>query len=173
MNIKKLLITGATAALVFGTAAGAFAGYNNNCERGCGPTPTPVPVSTTKVTNNGGVDNTSVNVANTGLNSVTGSQQNNYRHHGGDSKTSSVTVTTGAASATQYTTNGINTTVVGCGCATTGISTTTVKNNGSVSNLSVNVANTGLNRVSGGLSTGGATAGQGVSNVINTGVSAL
>jgi len=172
MNYKKLIITAAAAALVFGGAAGAFAHGNKNHN----PAPTPVPVSTVVVTNNRGVDNTSVNVANTGANFVTAPKVTPAPESGhnkkGDKGTQvpSVTVTTGAASASQYTTNSIDTSA-GCGCTTTGVSTTYVTNNGSVSNLSVNVANSGLNMVSGGsLTTRAASASQVVSNTINTSV---
>jgi hypothetical protein len=169
MNLKKLIITGATAALVFGGATGAFASFNYH------PKPTPAPLPTTNVSNVGGIDNVSVNVANTGLNFVSAPKvtttQDKYKR-GGDPKTSPLTVTTRAAVALQSTDNQINTGTSGCGCTTGG--NTSVSNGGSVSNLSVNVANTGLNWVSGGsLTTGAATAGQSVSNVINTGVGAL
>jgi len=179
MNIRKLLITGAAAAMVFGVAAGAFAGGgDNNCSKRNCPTPTPVPVSTVTVQNMGNVDNTSVSVANTGANFVSAPQPaktgGDNGKHGKDNKVTPITVTTGEATANQTTTNGIGTTSAGCGCTTTGVSTTSVYNSGLVSNLSVNVANSGLNMVSGGsLITGNASASQVVSNTINTSVGAM
>jgi len=141
---KKLLVTGATAGLLLVSAGGAFAWNPWH----------PAPLPTTNVGNNGSIYNTSVNVANTGLNLAGGRRSS---------------VTTGNAVALQDTYNGIGT-VSNCGCSTVG--NTTVGNNGSVRNLSVNVANTGLNGAfhRGTVNTGGAMAGQDVFNVINTGV---
>jgi hypothetical protein len=155
---KKLIITGAAAGLLLISAGGAFAHSRHM----------PAPLPTTNVSNVGGIDNTSVNVANSGLNFVSAPKVEVKHHDRGGSNGSSVSVTTGAAVAVQSTENQINT-IAGCGCTTGG--NTNVGNSGSVDNLSVNVANTGLNMVSGGsLGTGAATAGQDVFNVINTGV---
>jgi hypothetical protein len=149
MNIKKLLITGAAAALVFGGAAGTFASNNSG----------------TSVSNRGSIHNVSVNVANTGLNLGTSSSNREHHSNGGS-------VTTGDATALQSTTNVISTSA-SCGCATSGEhgnnAGTTVKNTGSVWNTSVNVANTGLNK-GGSVNTGGAGAAQDVTNVVNTSV---
>ena len=169
--MKKLLITAAAAAIVFGGAAGVFA-HSKNYD----PKPTPAPLPVTVVSNYGGVNNTAVNVANTGANYTTGSLpvvlklDTKHGHGKNDPQQPVVSVTTGAAYASQTISNGINT-VATCGCSTAG--NTTVLNGGSVSNLSVNVANTGLNWTTGGsVTTGAATAGQDVSNIINTSVGA-
>ena len=171
--MKKLLITAAAAAIVFGGAAGAFAGGHGYKNHDPKPTPTPVPVTT--VQNYGGVENTAVNVANTGANYTTGSlpvqaPKEKHGHGKKDPQQPVVSVTTGAAAAYQSIDNEINTSST-CGCAAGGI--TTVQNNGGVDNLSVNVANSGLNWTTGGsVTTGAATAGQDVTNVINTSVGA-
>ena len=147
---KKLVITGAAAALMMVSAVPAFASHHSSHQS--------LPTSTTGVVNSGSINNTSVDVANTGLNY--GSSSHSRHSTGG--------VTTGNAVALQSTDNEINT-VAGCGCSTTGNSATYVSNTGNVSNQSWNVANTGLNGGSS-VHTGNAAAGQDVYNAINTGV---
>jgi hypothetical protein len=139
---KKLIVTGAAAGLLLVSAGGAFAVYNPWV---------PAPLPTTTVTNFGSVRNVSVNGANTGLNKSTGFFSS---------------VNTGSAAAFQNTSNVVQTTA-DCGCVAGG--NKTVTNFGGITNLSVNVANTGAN-LGGSIHTGGAVAGQVVTNVVNTSV---
>jgi len=164
MNIKKLVITGAAAALILGSGVAAFANEHHNNNNGG-----------TSVRNTGSINNESWNVANTGLNYVGGSESNNEHHRRGHDNGNSVT--TGDAVASQSVWNEIDTTS-NCGCSTSGRhgsnGGTSVRNSGDVNNLSVNVANTGANYVDGktSLDTGNAAAGQDVTNIINTSVGA-
>ncbi|HVZ67383.1 MAG TPA: hypothetical protein VG917_03905 [Patescibacteria group bacterium] len=140
MNFKKIAISAAAGAVMLAAAVPAMAYYH--------------PMSGVSVMNTGSINNTSVNVANTGLNAASG------KH---------ASVTTGSAVSLQETQNMINTSV-----DSSKKGSVKVSNFGSINNTSVNGSNTGLNVAGykGSVKTGGAVAGQGVTNVVNTSVGA-
>jgi hypothetical protein len=126
---KKLIVTGAAAALFLGSAAGAFATYN--------PFDFGTSASLT-IGNTGSVSNVVNTSANTGYNSQIAK---------GDVESSSIT--TGAASAGSNVIVGLNQNAFNCGCVL-GLSgvdhlTLGLTNNGSVSNVVNTSANTGYN----------------------------
>lgn len=165
MNIKKLAISAAAGAVMLSAVTPmAFASWGG--EGGWGHSRGGLSVS-----NSGDIRNVSVNLANTGLNSVSGGENNHHSRHHGHSSSNGGSIRTGNAEAVQLTDNVINTSS-DCGCVNNKRSKTTVENSGDISNLSVNVANTGLNSVDGKgeILTGDAFAGQEVTNVINTSV---
>lgn len=120
-----------------------------------------------KISNSGFQTTTSINAANTGLNQVGGLQVSDNHRKGNDQQGSSLT--TGAATIISDTEAQMNSTTVGCGCSKNS-GDVSVTNMGMQNTLSLNVANTGLNEVSGNgkVVTGAAVVGSFVGASLNT-----
>ncbi len=158
--MKKLLFGGITLALALAFALPA----NAQCiGGGCFMPPMPQQSGSTYIDNHAFVGNLTLTVANTGVNKVSGKY------------VSGGALTTGAARATSEVTTQANYTNIQCNTCFGG-SRETIKNSGTVLNLTGSLANTGINKVSGkcvggsALTTGAATAGSYVTSVVNTNI---
>lgn len=150
MNVKKILVTGATAALMLASASGVFA-YSHNSG------------NSINIDNNSHLTNNVNTVANTGFNEVEGGHHSWGR--GGS-------LTTGDATAGALVVNDVNSSSVSlCGCSSRHGSSTRVDidNNSRLTNNVNTFANSGVNEVdnSGKLHTGDATALSDVESSVN------
>ena len=147
MNIRRLIATGASAALILSTTAVPALGHHRGDDN-------------TTIRNSASVSNYVETEANTGENSIRGGKV-----RGGEIKT-------GNADALATVVNDVNTTELGCGCLEDG--DLTINNRARVRNNVKTEANTGENsirgwRISDGLiDTGDAYADSYVENVVNT-----
>jgi len=144
---KKLLIAGASSALLLATVVPAFAG---NDEGGV------------RVENDAHVRNTALAVSNTGLNRISGHEVEG-----------SARIRTGRADSFAEVQNNVNKTNVDvCGCGDE--SSVKVENDAHVRNTALAVSNTGLNRISGHeveggrIRTGASYSDGYINNVVNT-----
>lgn len=167
---KKLIVTGAAAAILLGSAAGAFADNHGHQS---------LPTTTVTISNSGSVSNNVSTSSNTGYNGITGGSVKNSG------------ITTGAATSGSSVTTQLNFNQFSCGCVLggTGNVVFSLGNSGTVSNTVGTSANTGYNTLMAGgsshhegegssstgvsgswITTGAAASSSVVSNIVNTNV---